>query len=42
MTRDTVIPAILFGVFDRHYLDDLLFPHITAVMLAGEHFIFAV
>lgn len=41
MTPDAVIPAILFGAFDRHNLGDLLFPHITAAMLAGEHLIFA-
>src|SRR5512135_425022 len=35
------VPAILFGAFDRHNFGDLLFPHITAALLARTNPIFA-
>lgn len=34
-------PIILFGAFDRHNFGDLLFPHIAAALLPGQHLIFA-
>lgn len=35
------IPTLLFGAFDRHNFGDLLFPHITAALLAGQNLLFA-
>lgn len=35
------IPVILFGAFDRHNFGDLLFPHIVAALMPGQHLVFA-
>jgi len=35
------IPTLLFGAFDRHNFGDLLFPHVAAALLPGQHLIFA-
>ena len=34
-------PFILFGAIDRHNFGDLLFPHIAAALLPGQHLVFA-
>lgn len=39
--KNTDIPIILFGAFDRHNFGDLLFPHIAAALLPGKNLIFA-
>ncbi|GAB3552285.1 hypothetical protein GCM10027343_37610 [Noviherbaspirillum agri] len=41
MTRDTAIPTILFGAFDRHNFGDLLFPHVCAALLGRRDLILA-
>ena len=41
MMRNTNLPTILFGAFDRHNFGDLLFPHVVTALLGDRNYLFA-